>query len=243
MQTLRHGCSPTRLATICLHKTRTAKHKLRASSQIRFAMLHDDQALGAQHRQIGQINRAVIAQLAARGSHNPKVMSSILTRRRYLFRPAHRIRRTQVSSKQSLQPRSPPTRLTRICFRKPNRKIKKCTSGQSMLAMVHDDGFCSVAAYCNCSTHVSNTSTPKNQNIDPRQNRFESRNHRCRRFAKGRASRALEEDMLRQGAYEHVSFWHMRIKLPQGRVYQTRKPSNSFGQPCSQPGQSQIAKR
>jgi len=33
-----------------------------------------------------------------------------------------------------------------------------------MLAMVHDDWFCSVTAKCNCSTHVPNTSTPKNNN-------------------------------------------------------------------------------
>jgi len=86
-----------------------------------------------------------------------------------------------------------------------------------------------VSALRLCSKHME----PKNQNIDARQHRCESRNHRCRRFAKDRASRALEEDMLRQGVYEHLSFWHMRIQIPQGRAYQTRKPSNVFGQSCS----------
>jgi len=32
-----------------------------------------------------------------------------------------------------------------------------------MLAMVHDDWFCSVTAQCNCSTHVPNAPTPKTE--------------------------------------------------------------------------------
>jgi len=32
-----------------------------------------------------------------------------------------------------------------------------------MLAMVHDDWFCSVTAQCNCSTHVLNAPTPKTE--------------------------------------------------------------------------------
>ena len=84
---LKANLTPRMLADPTCHNMfpiiRTATHKLRESCQTRFAILHHDQALGAQHRRFGQMNRAMIAQLAARRSRNPKVVNSILTHRIY----------------------------------------------------------------------------------------------------------------------------------------------------------------
>jgi hypothetical protein len=158
--------------------------------------------------QIGHVTKAVIAQLAARRSHayliktsaqNPPSASKLNAKLAALMLTG--------PACQDLLPKAEQQDANFA------RRAKLSLRWRTMIGVARQLPIANVQHACQRHRR------PNNRNVNPGQRKFKTGNRRCRWFVKGRVSRAVEEDMLQRGAYDHMSIWTARSRISRCRGY------------------------